>query len=281
MLRRVFPAVFSLVVAACVPAGFVPTGLAPLQDIATKPDYYPGDWIGVSPQERPELDAYRRDNMAEIKDIAQRILRIRSGAEPGGCIGEDVYTCVASLSQGLTVSDYWREATLFRKPALDVNGKPLPPAPVLLFAYLPAAEPPTPGTKRPMIRIGIHVDPDHRVRDMSVFLPIDPTLQSTAEDYARTGLYEVLAAVGRPGCTNLQPLEVYRFFENEVKPQVRFTGERKDKTLIETTITRSSAASAAYCGRKLYFQSESGVSTRFAKFPKHYGAFTEGVITVQ
>jgi hypothetical protein len=179
------------------------------------------------------------------------------------------------------VSDYWREATLFRKPGVDVNGKALPPPPVLLYAYLPSAEPPEPGTQRPMIKIGIHVDAEHRVRDMSVILPIDPMTQSTAEDYARTGLYEVLAAVGRPGCTNLQPIEVYRFFENEVKPQARSMGERKDKTLTDTTITRSSAASATYCGRKLYFQSESGVSTRLAKFPKHYGPFADGVITVQ
>jgi hypothetical protein len=179
------------------------------------------------------------------------------------------------------VSDFWREATLVRKPSVDVNGKPLPPPLVLLYAYLPADAPPEPGTNRPMIQIGIHVDAEHRVSDVNAILPVDPMLQSTAEDYARTGLYEVVAAVSRPRCPSLQPVEVYRFFENDMKPQARFIGERKDKTLTDTTISRSSVATATYCGRKLYFKSESGVSTRLAKFPKHYGAFSDGVLTVQ
>jgi hypothetical protein len=276
MVRLAFLAVLGLALAACVP-----TVLPPLGQIGSEPGYLPGRLIGAAPEDRAELAQYRQDNIDAIRDVWAREDRIRRGAEPGGCIGEHVFTCVASLSQRLTVSDYWREATLFRQPGVDVNGKPLPPPLVLLSAYLPAAAPTEPGTKRPMIQIGIEADAERRVRNVSVLLPSDPMLQSTAADYARTGLYEVLAAVARPSCPNLQPLEVYRFFENEVKPQARSIGERKDKTLTDTTITRSSVANATYCGRKLYFQSESGVSTRLAKFPKHYGAFADGLIVVQ
>jgi hypothetical protein len=277
MLRGALLAVLGMSLTACMAA----PGYRALQDDPTTPGYFPGVLVGVAAQERPEFDRFMSENKPAFQDIWNRERRIRSGAEPGGCIGEEVYTCVATLGQTLMVSDFWRDATLVRTPSVDVNGKPLPPPLVILSAYLPAAEPPEPGTKRPMIQIGIQPDAERRVRNVSVLLPIDPMLQSTAEEYARTGLYEVLAAVSRPSCPSLQPLEVYRFFENEVKPQARSIGERKDKTLTDTTITRSSVANATYCGRKLYFQSESGVSTRLAKFPKHYGAFADGLIVVQ
>jgi hypothetical protein len=88
------------------------------------PGFYPGRGAGVAP-EAAVFDNYVSKHKARIAELAADVAALRSGRTRGGCIGETVDICVASLAQGLVVTTdpIASHDDLLDPPEVDVNGK--------------------------------------------------------------------------------------------------------------------------------------------------------------
>ena len=99
--------------------------------------YYPG--LGTTSVLKSELAAYLAKNQAGIAEVQNRITQIREGKRTGGCIGEDKYTCVATLAQKLAITDdvASKDFNLFADVRYDVNGRPVGGHRLMLNGYIP------------------------------------------------------------------------------------------------------------------------------------------------
>jgi hypothetical protein len=163
--------------------------------------FYPGR--GEDGNLGTEYSAWLEKNQAGIADVQNRIVQIRNGARAPGCIGEDKYTCVATLSQRLTVADNWAEAdfNVFPEIKYDVNGRPINGSTVMLDAYRPNARALHDGG---LNRLILNITPNGSVSHITALLPHDPILAHTQEDYDKTQVYETVAAVTAKSCPALR-----------------------------------------------------------------------------
>lgn len=179
--------------------------------------YYPG--LGTTTALKSELAEYLAKNRDGIADVQSRIVQIRNGQRAPGCIGEDKYTCVATLAQRLVITDdaASKDFNLFADARYDVNGRPVNGSHVLFDGFIPN-----------------HRDIAHRSLDFTVVLGSggavssveakllnDVVLAKTQADYDTTGAYEVVAAMSAKQCPGLSKSEVARWVENKVKPGMR------------------------------------------------------------
>jgi len=168
--------------------------------------FYPGR--GEDGNLGAEYSVWLAKNQVAITDVQNRIVEIKNGARLPGCIGEDKYTCVATLSQRLTVADNWAsQFSLFPEIKYDVNGKPLNGSTVMLDAYRPNAKALHDGG---LTQIILDVSPGGSVSRITAILPEarDPLLAHTQEDYDRTHVYGVVAVVPAKTCPTLTSREV-------------------------------------------------------------------------
>src|SRR5271155_3796644 len=185
--------------------------------------FYPGR--GEDGHLEAKYSAWLAKNQAGIADVQNRIVEIKSGARLPGCIGEDKYTCVATLSQRLTIADNWAsQFSVFPEIKYDVNGKPINGSTVMLDAYRPSAKALHDGGVTQLI---LDVSPSGSISRITAMLPEarDPLLAHTQEDYDRTHVYEVVAALTAKTCPTLTRPEVARWIENVIKPTVIYTKE--------------------------------------------------------
>ena len=86
----------------------------------------------------PELSAWLQKNQLRIDIIQNRIAAIRAGKLAPACIGEDQYTCVASLAQQFAITDsYSGNNSVVDETAYDVNGKPVNAGKFEFVGYVP------------------------------------------------------------------------------------------------------------------------------------------------
>jgi hypothetical protein len=110
-------------------------------------------------------------------------------------------------------------AAMARRHRVDVNGRPLGGAGILsLSGRLPGQIETT--------LVVLHVAPDDMVTLAEARLLRNLAAAQTEDEYDRSGLYELSARLLGRRCPNLVKLELYRFFENSVKP--RIATERQD-----------------------------------------------------
>jgi len=270
---KCYPLISLLLMSACAPVG----SFGSIQSAAgEQPGYYAGLSDKVYDFNRPKWQQWYTSNQVGIADIQQKIDQIKAGTLTPGCIGRDPNTCVATLSQTLSVADNYAVSNLFAKENRDVNGKIISKHIILITGYIPGVRDILERTTA--LQITLSLNNDHSVKSVSAMLPHDPLYAKTQEEYDKTGSYEIIAAMTKADCPELSHTEVARFIENSVKPKGKFTGERWS---FDNGITRTNGKAAnniKFCGRSMEFYSSYGQSSDLATMNNPHGAF--GGVTI-
>lgn len=221
--------------------------------------YYPG--LGTTSALKSELAAYLAKNQAGIADVQSRVVQIRESKRTPGCIGEDKYTCVATLAQKLAITDDAgsKELNLFADVHYDVNGRPVNGSRVILNGFIPNYRDIGHGSAYMTVILG----PDGNVSSVEAKLLKSFGLARTQEEYDATSVYEIVSAVAARQCPNLSKSEVARWIENTVKPRMRQKPEDHSKKGKEERKLSSEegihsfrlleAPRIAFCGRTFQF----------------------------
>ena len=157
-----------------------------------------------------------------------------------GCLGVTVAECVAWLRTTMTLDENFLAQAMARRHEVDVNGQPLGSGLVVVNGRLPRAA----GPVRPShpSRAGRHG------RRVESNLAIRLTDARTEAVYDQSGFYEIVWRVLGRRCPGIAKLDLYRFFENSVKPRIRQEQQDLSKGLWGVHRLISHAAGVPYCG---------------------------------
>ena len=243
-----------------------PTPTENLVPVVREPaGYYPGDSFNVVSSFRTaDQTAWLAEHRAAIDDIQTRIVEIREGRRGPGCIGEDRYTCVASLAQRFAVADNyaWVDKNIFAPTKYDVNGKPVVPK-ITFDGYVPLTEAEKnryadnryerllEDTSRRPTKFFLTLGPGDRVTQFAARLAKDPTFARTQEDYDATDAYETVAALTARTCPNLAKAEVANWIENTIKPGSKAYSGKIRRGVAALKISQQTK----FCGRTFQFDS--------------------------
>lgn len=235
-----------------------------------------------------QLAAWLAKNKDGIDEIQRRIADIKQGTRTPGCMGEDKYTCVATLAQKLAIADEYfvSDFNIFADVKFDVNGKPVTGSRIFFYGFVPNAR--STGGVDPeftAIHDRTHFDltlgRDGRVTEVAANLPKDPIFAKTQEEYDATGAYETISAVTAKTCPSLSNAEVAKWIENTVKPASKF-GPREVSTDPDLSVATHRAAKAiVFCGRTFEFHSVWGNSVDLADTTNPHGVFGGMTIIVR
>lgn len=189
--------------------------------------------------------------------------------QTAGCIGVSLVDCISHLKGAIRIDESELTRQLNRAAETDVNGKALGGARVLItsgyFGDSPA----------PHI-VTFRRDAAGNVAEVEINLRGNPMIARTAQEYADTGLGVAFRAVLDDDCTAAEgDLGTFKFFENAVKPTIRFG--KKDTTIDEThaSTDRMSLSSAlTYCGVSVRFTHLGGYDTSDITEYNEHGAYS-------
>jgi hypothetical protein len=161
-------------------------------------------------------------------------------ADGPGCLGVPAETCVRWLQATMSLDEGFIPAALARRHRVDVNGRPADGGLISLTGKVP-------GGLEPLV-ILIRLRPDDTVISVEASLPGNLMAARTEDVYDQSGLYEIVARLLGRRCPNLARLDLYRFFENSLKP--RIVAQRQDVSagLFGLHKLTSRAADVPYCG---------------------------------
>ena len=202
----------------------------------------------------PELTAWLAKNQAGIDEIQHRIIDIREGKRTPGCIGQDKYTCVATLAQKLAIADNYalKDFNLFAETKYDVNGRPLTGSKITFNGYPPSA-------KGDSIHnhtvFELTLARDGTVSLVEAHLAKDPSFARTQEEYDATDAYETVSAVTANTCPALSRVEVAKWIENTIKPDSRFGTKKHWQDQGRVSAIDRFSKKATLCGRAFRFHS--------------------------
>lgn len=231
------------------PAGYYPGRAEP----------FGGDASGYS--------AWLATNRTSIDDIQNRIAEIRIGRRQPGCIGEDRYTCVATLSQKLAIADQWqlKDFNVFTQAKVDVNGRPVDGNRITFEGYPPNVKS-TSLVESSFNRTTffLTLGKDGSVTAMDANLPKDPIAARTQEEYDATDVYESVWAVTAKSCPTLSKADVAKWIENTIKPASKLGPKQhfadEGIGVGSSTSTDFASKKVVFCGRTFQFHSVYGVS---------------------
>lgn len=239
----------ALLCAGCAAQAVSPRTAEVLKVYDEPAGYYPG--IEHSISVTPELSTWLQKNQLRIDIIQNRIVAIRAGKLAPACIGEDQYTCVASLAQQFAISDsYSGNNSVVDETAYDVNGKPVNAGKFEFIGYVPKSQPGSGGLQVPT-KFAMSVGRDGSVSSLAAHLPSDPTFAHSQDEYDATEAYETIAAVSVQQCPTLGRAEVAKWIENTIKPNAKAYHERIHRGAAEAEISKKTA----FCGRNFRFNS--------------------------
>lgn len=199
------------------------------------------------------MASWRDTNRDGIALVKTRTEAIASGEPRPGCIRLDKIACASSIASVMPIGDDYRFASLFPEPKLDVNGHDLNASRIEL---MDAAV--SPAQKR--LKFVLYPDKAGRIERVEAFLPGDPMFARTPEAYAKTKLYEAVAALtSQRACPDLTPQSSARWFENAVKPSAKFGRKQFETTVSNITASQDRTSRAKLCGRSFEFHSIQGV----------------------
>ena len=242
----------ALMCAACAAQAVAPprsTDILKVED--EPPGYYPG--IERSISVTPDLSAWLAKNQLRIDIIENRVASIKEGKAAPACIGEDQYTCVATLAQQFAITDsYSTNSSVADETAYDVNGKPVNASKFEFVGYVPKPKTDNGGVglSRPT-RFTMTMGHGGTVSLLTAHLPSDPTVARTQDDYDATDAYETIAAVSAEKCPTLSRAEVAKWIENTVKPNSKSYHERIYRGSAQAEISKKTV----FCGRTFRFDS--------------------------
>lgn len=220
------------------------------------PGYYPGTANGVPAYVHDQWRQWAHARKPAILALWDRIKAARASGELPGCIGRSVEDCIVTLAQDLALADDYTHSHLFEPPEVDVNGKPIFPKLVEIFAFRPGV----PGQpKDPAMAISylqdryplfLHLSDANKITEISVGNGKTSILQARTEaDYDQTAIYEILRPLMRAQCPQLSRLELDRFIENKLKPPVRNAAALG--AAAKARLNLKSSPLLPFCGRKL------------------------------
>lgn len=166
-------------------------------------------------------------------------LAIGPGDGPG-CLGVMVTECVAWLRATMMLDENFLAQAMARRHEVDVNGQPLGGGFVVVSGRLPER----PGQFVLLLRLG----PGDTVRRVESNLAVRLTDARTEAVYDQSGFYEIVWRVLGRRCPGIVKLDLYRFFENSVKPRIRQDQQDLSKGLWGVHKLISHAAGVPYCG---------------------------------
>ncbi len=219
--------------------------------------YYPG--IILTSSSTPQFAAWLAEHHAGIEDIQSRIVEVREGRRAPGCIGEDRYTCVASLAQKFAIADsyFTTDSNIFADTKSDVNGKPIIPK-ITFDGYVPEVQ--TERNRYAQIaydfsrtptQFFLTLGPDGVVSKLEARLAKDPTFARTQEDYDGTNAYETISALTAKTCPALGRAEVAKWIENTIKPNSKSYQGKIKRGVAALKISQRTK----FCGRTFQFDS--------------------------
>jgi hypothetical protein len=166
-------------------------------------------------------------------------------ADGPGCLGVPAETCVRWLQATMTLDEGFIPAALARRHRVDVNGRPLDGGLITLTGKVP-------GRLEPIV-ILIRLRPDDTVASVETSLAANLIMARTEDVYDQSGFYEIVARLLGHRCPGLARLDLYRFFENVLKP--RIVAQRQDVSagLFGLHKLTSRAADVPYCGARFTY----------------------------
>lgn len=199
-------------------------------------------------------DAVRRVWLcALVTFLAAAHAQAQTGATPNlaegpGCLGVPVAACVKWLQSTMKLDEGFIAAAMARRQRVDVNGKPLGGDLMTLSGKLP-------GHLEPMLMV-LHIAPDDTVKSAEASLLQNLVAARTEQDYDRSALYDIAARLLGRRCPGLAKLDLYRFFENTVKP--RIATQRRDVSAGLNGLHRLIMQSAAlpYCSASFTYKQQ-------------------------
>src|SRR5580700_3094659 len=239
----------ALLCAGCAAQAVAPRTAEVLKVYDEPAGYYPG--IEHSISVTPELSMWLQKNQLRIDIIQNRVVAIRAGKLAPACIGEDQYTCIASLAQQFAISDsYSGNNSVVDETAYDVNGKRVNAGKFEFIGYVPKSQPGSGGVQVPT-KFAMSVGRDGSVSSLAAHLPGDPTFARSQDEYDATEAYETIAAVSVQQCPTLSRAEVAKWIENTVKPNSKSYRGHVPRGVAEAEISKKTV----FCGRTFRFDS--------------------------
>lgn len=171
-----------------------------------------------------------------------------------GCVHNSIEYCLQVFRTGMSFDEASAQEQIDRANQKDINGKPLGMRYLTLDGHINGVD----GFAMAMLQIG----KDGNVESAHFSLPADPKNASTFDEYEKTGLFQALVMMAGVPCNGQQRPEIYRFFENTIKPKI--SRPQKLSELNEahaSTNYVSSAEGIPYCGAKLSYSQVLGSDT--------------------
>jgi hypothetical protein len=180
----------ALLCAACAAQAIAPPRSADLLKAEDEPPgYYPG--IEHSISVTPDLSTWLAKNQLRIDIVENHVASIKEGKMAPACIGEDQYTCVATLAQQFAITDsYGGNNSVVDETSYDVNGKPMNASKFEFVGYVPRPKPDDGGVglARPT-KFTMTMAKSGSVSLLTAHLPSDPTFARTQDEYDATEAY--------------------------------------------------------------------------------------------
>lgn len=157
-----------------------------------------------------------------------------------GCLGVTVAECVAWLRSTMMLDENFLAQAMARRHEVDVNGRSLGSGLIVVNGRLPGR----PEQFVLLLRLG----PGDIVRRVESNLALRLTDARTEAVYDQSGFYEIVWRVLGQRCPGIAKLDLYRFFENAVKPRIHQEQMDLSKSLWGVHRLISHAAGVTYCG---------------------------------
>jgi hypothetical protein len=194
----------------------------------------------------------------------------RPALRQSACLGRSLDECLASLRAHLELNDQDIASARPLIDRVDVNGKSVRDHMSFNFR----ATWPDKGSASEA-QVSLEFDAAGLIDKVNFGLISDPRLAKTQDEYDETGLYEVTNAVlGDTSCPRSDRLQLYRFFENEVKPTIGWArlGRRRD------TYEKWQSRVLPLCGVRFVYFSLLARDSDFASRGNRKGLFGDATV---
>jgi len=161
-------------------------------------------------------------------------------ADGPGCLGVTAGECVRWLRATMVLDENMVAQSMARRHQTDVNGKPLGSGLVTVYGRLPE--------RMDQFVILLHLRPDDTVRRVESNLLYNLIEARTEPVYDRSGFYDIVWRLVGRRCPGISKLELYRFFDNSVKPRLTHQREDFSSGLSGLHQVTSHVAAVPYCG---------------------------------
>jgi len=161
-------------------------------------------------------------------------------ADGPGCVGVSAEECVRWLRATMVLDERFVADAMARRHQTDVNGRPLGGGLVTVYGRLPQ--------RMEQFVILLHLRPDDTVRSVESNLLLNLIEVRTEEVYDQSALYDIVWRLLGRRCPGIGKIQLYRFFENSVKPRITHRQEDLSSGLSGLHRIVSHAAGVPYCG---------------------------------